>query len=85
MKVLKKTYVYFNLKNVISQKFEKMESWNWVVNNFDVLFSGLGVYVLSLIVGIIVFVVFKSKKSLNKTSMKNITAGRDVVGRDKNN
>ncbi|WP_318418029.1 hypothetical protein [Photobacterium leiognathi] len=60
---------------------------NWVCENFDVLFSGLGVYVISLIVAAIVAVVgyffFKSKASSNNVTMSKIRAGGDVVGRDK--
>jgi hypothetical protein len=60
-----------------------MEIWGWIVSNFDVLFSGLGVYIVSLVVGLLVFFFFRSKTSSNKVSMKNIFAGGDVVGRDK--
>jgi hypothetical protein len=59
----------------------------WVSDNFNVLFSGLGVYVISLIVTAIVAVVgylfFKSNASSNRVTMDNISAGGDVVGRDK--
>ncbi|WP_102313411.1 hypothetical protein BCV29_14940 [Vibrio cyclitrophicus] len=59
----------------------------WVVDNFNVLFSGLGVYVISLIVAAIVAVVgyffFRSKASSNNVTMSNIRANGDVVGRDK--
>jgi uncharacterized membrane protein len=60
-----------------------MEVWDWIVSKFDVLFSGLGVYIISLVVGLLIFFFFRSKTSSNKVSMKNISAGRDVVGRDK--
>lgn len=60
---------------------------NWVSKNFDVLFSGLGVYVVSLIVAAIVAVIgyffFRSKASSNNVTMSDIHAGGDVVGRDK--
>ncbi len=62
---------------------------NWIELKFDVLFSGLGVYVIGLAVTIIIAVIgtvfFKKKPtgSINKVTMKNITAGGDVVGRDK--
>ncbi|BEE08471.1 MULTISPECIES: hypothetical protein [Aeromonas] len=62
---------------------------NWIELKFDVLFSGLGVYVIGLAVTIIIAVIgtvfFKKKptESINKVTMKNITAGGDVVGRDK--
>ncbi len=62
------------------------KAWNWVVDNFNVLFSGLGVYVISLVGMLIVAVVgyfFRKKNSINKVTMKNINAGGDVVGRDK--
>ncbi|ASJ37593.1 MULTISPECIES: hypothetical protein [Vibrio] len=63
------------------------EAINWVCENFDVLFSGLGVYVVSLIVAAIVAVIgyffFRSKASSNNVTMSNIRAGGDVVGRDK--
>lgn len=63
------------------------EALKWVSDNFDVLFSGLGVYVISLfvaaIVAIVGYVFFKSKASSNKVTMSNISAGGDVVGRDK--
>lgn len=62
-------------------------SWAWVVSKFDILFSGLGVYVISLVVSIFVvilaFIFRKSRASANKVSMNNIKAGGDVVGRDK--
>ncbi|MFM5815071.1 hypothetical protein ACET6Q_11170 [Aeromonas dhakensis] len=62
---------------------------NWIELKFDVLFSGLGVYVIGLAVTIIIAVIgtvfFKKNPtgSINKVTMKNITAGGDVVGRDK--
>ncbi|BDA59220.1 hypothetical protein [Shewanella xiamenensis] len=60
---------------------------NWLGENFNVLFSGLGVYVLSLIVTGIVTVLgylfFRSKASSNNVSMIDVKAGGDVVGRDK--
>ncbi|HGF5083697.1 TPA: hypothetical protein ACF5BU_003578 [Vibrio parahaemolyticus] len=63
------------------------EAINWVCENFDVLFSGLGVYVVSLIVAAIVAVIgyffFRSKVSSNNVTMSDIRAGGDVVGRDK--
>ena len=63
------------------------EALNWVSENFNVLFSGLGVYVISLIVAAIVAVIgyffFRSKASSNNVTMSNIRAGGDVVGRDK--
>jgi len=59
----------------------------WLNDNFNVLFSGLGVYGISLIVTAIATVIgylfFKSKRSINKVTMQNISAGGDVVGRDK--
>jgi len=57
---------------------------HWVQQKFDVLFSGLGVFVLSLIISIIGYIFFRSRSSVNKVSQKNIRAGGDVVGRDKN-
>lgn len=63
------------------------EALKWVSDNFDVLFSGLGVYVISSFVAAIVAIIgyffFKSKASTNKVTMSNINAGGDVVGRDK--
>lgn len=63
------------------------EALKWVSDNFDVLFSGLGVYVISSIIAAIVAIVgyffFKSKASSNKVTMSNINAGGDVTGRDK--
>lgn len=59
----------------------------WVVSNFNTLFSGLGVYVISLIIAAIVavlgFVLRKKSASVYKVSQGNIIAGGDVVGRDK--
>lgn len=59
----------------------------WVSDNFNVLFSGLGVYVISLLVAAIVavigYVFFRSKASSNNVTMSDIRAGGDVVGRDK--
>lgn len=59
----------------------------WVSDNFNTLFSGLGVYVISLIIAAIVavigYVFFRSKASSNNVTMSKITAGGDVVGRDK--
>lgn len=55
----------------------------WVSDNFNVLFSGLGVYAISLIVAVIGYFFFKSKASSNKVTMNNISSGGDVVGRDK--
>jgi hypothetical protein len=60
-----------------------MKVWDWIVSKFDVLFSGLGVYIISLVVGLLIFFFVRSKTSSNKVSMKNISAGGDVVGRDK--
>ncbi len=55
----------------------------WIQRKFDVLFSGLGVFVLSLIISIIGYLFFRSRSSVNKVSQKSIRAGGDVVGRDK--
>ena len=59
----------------------------WVESNFNTLFSGLGVYVISLIftaiVAVVGFVWRKKSNSVYKVSQKNIIAGGDVVGRDK--
>ncbi|WP_330926176.1 hypothetical protein [Candidatus Sororendozoicomonas aggregata] len=59
----------------------------WVESNFNTLFSGLGVYVISLIIAAIVavigFVRRKKSTSVYKVTQKNIIAGGDVVGRDK--
>lgn len=59
------------------------EALKWVSDNFDVLFSGLGVYVIGSIATVIGYCFFKSKASSNKVTMNNISAGGDVVGRDK--
>ncbi|EPG0528883.1 MULTISPECIES: hypothetical protein [Vibrio] len=59
------------------------KAWNWVSENFDVLFSGLGVYVISLFVAVMGYFFFRSKTSSNNVKMSNIRAGGDVVGRDK--
>lgn len=62
------------------------KAWGWIADNFSVLFSGLGVYVISLIVMAIFAVVgycFRAKASVNKVTMKNVNAGGDVVGRNK--
>ncbi|WP_125718564.1 hypothetical protein [Pseudoalteromonas rubra] len=59
------------------------EALKWVSDNFDVLFSGLGVYVISSIIAIVGYFFFKSKASSNKVTMSNINAGGDVTGRDK--
>lgn len=56
----------------------------WISSKFDVLFSGLGVYVLSLIIGGILYVFIRSSgSSANKVKQSGIVAGGDVVGRDK--
>ncbi|MFM4835343.1 hypothetical protein ACEUCO_01705 [Aeromonas veronii] len=63
--------------------------FNWIELKFDVLFSGLGVYVIGLAVTMIIAVIgtvfFKKNAtgSISKVTMNNITAGGDVVGRDK--
>ncbi|MFA5924393.1 MAG: hypothetical protein WC856_24390 [Methylococcaceae bacterium] len=48
-----------------------------IYSNYEWLFSGLGVFILG---------VFFTKRasSTNNTKQQNITAGGDVVGRDKN-
>ncbi|PAJ76313.1 hypothetical protein CJF42_00520 [Pseudoalteromonas sp. NBT06-2] len=56
---------------VVKQFIENNEWVTWV-------FSGVGVTVLLIIFGFM-----KSQGSINKTNQKNITAGGDVVGRDK--
>jgi hypothetical protein len=62
-------------------------AWDWIVNNFNTLFSGLGVYAVGLIISMIValfgFFFSRSKNSVNKVTIKNVSAGGDVVGRDK--
>lgn len=55
-----------------------MEVIEFFGKNYTWLFSGAGVTILLVILGLI-----KSKESTNKTNQKNIRAGRDVVGRDK--
>ena len=66
-----------------------MESiFDWISSNFNVLFSGLGVYVISLIVslmpGALGFLFIRRRISINKVRMKNVISEGDVVGRDKN-
>ncbi len=56
---------------VIKQFIENNEWVTWV-------FSGIGVTVIAIVFGFM-----KSKGSIHKTNQKNITAGGDVVGRDK--
>ena len=49
----------------------------FLVSNYEWLFSGLGILVLGLF--------FKSRSSfVNKVTQKNIKARGDVIGRDKN-
>ena len=63
------------------------DALKWVSDNFHILFSGLGVYVISLIVAAIVallgYFFFRSKASSNNVTMSNLKAGGDIVGRDK--
>ena len=54
----------------------------WLVDNFEVLFSGVGVYILSLLLGGI-FLFIRNRSSQNKVTQREINAGGDVVGRDK--
>lgn len=66
-----------------------MESiFDWISSNFNVLFSGLGVYVISLIVSLMLgalgFLFIRRRISINKVRMKNVISEGDVVGRDKN-
>lgn len=58
----------------------------WIQDNFNTLFSGLGVYVISILVSgffALIGFVFYRKGDVNKVRQNNITAGGDVVGRDK--
>ncbi len=55
----------------------------WVQDHFNTLFSGLGVYIISLIIGVLCFLFFRSRSTANKVSQNNIVSGGDVVGRDK--
>ena len=57
----------------------------WVQDNCNTLFSGLGVYVISLLVGLVCFIIYRKVRSENKVNQKNIVAGGDVIGRDKRN
>lgn len=58
-----------------------MELVNWIRDNCEWVFSGIGTAIISLGVGSIV--IYKINSS-NKVSMKNVKAGNDVTGRDKN-
>lgn len=61
-----------------------VEFWQWVHDKFDVLFSGLGIYVISTFFAIVGFFLFRKRSSgSNKVYMSNIKAGGDVTGRDK--
>lgn len=55
----------------------------YIEENHEWMFSGIGVYILSAIVGIIIFLLFRKFRSGNNVSQSNIIAGGDVVGRDK--
>ncbi|NOR69725.1 MAG: hypothetical protein GQ532_08555 [Methylomarinum sp.] len=50
---------------------------NLIKDNYQWVFSGIGVLLIS-------FFIKNKTSSPNKVTQKNITAGGDVVGRDKN-
>ncbi len=51
--------------------------------NYEWVFSGLGVYILGAIASIIMLLLFRKFRSGSNVTQKNIVAGGDVVGRDK--
>lgn len=59
----------------------------WIEAKADVLFSGLGVYVIELLITglglLLAFLFFRKKSSTNQVTISNVSAGGDVVGRDK--
>jgi len=59
------------------------EIWQWINDKFDVLFSGLGVFLISLIISAIYLFFCRRGSTTNKVHQRNIIAGGDVVGRDK--
>ena len=59
----------------------------WIATKADVLFSGLGVYVIELLITgiglLLAFLFFRKKSATNQVTISNVNAGGDVVGRDK--
>jgi len=59
------------------------DCFQWVKDNFDVLFSGIGVFIISVIGSVLGWIVFRKKNPDNQVKQENIVAGGDVTGRDK--
>lgn len=59
---------------------------SFIKTDYQWFFSGLGVLLISLLISCLVYFFRKRKmsSSFNKVTQKNIVAGGDVVGRDKN-
>ncbi|OUL59293.1 hypothetical protein [Pseudoalteromonas ulvae] len=60
-----------------------MDFINYIKENTSWIFSGIGVYIISAVIGLIIFIFVRKKLSINKVKQSNIIAGGDVVGRDK--
>ncbi|PPK74962.1 hypothetical protein B0F87_107205 [Methylobacter tundripaludum] len=59
---------------------------SFIKTDYQWFFSGFGVLLISLLISCLVYFFRKRKmsSSFNKVTQKNIVAGGDVVGRDKN-
>lgn len=58
---------------------------SFIKTDYQWIFSGIGVLIISLLISCLVYFFIKRKmsSSSNKVTQKNIVAGGDVVGRDK--
>lgn len=59
-----------------------MDITQFISDNYQWIFSGIGVAIFSGLAGF--FICKKSTRDINKVTQKDIHAGGDVVGRDKN-
>jgi|TARA_R110001599_G_scaffold110770_1_gene274802 flagellar biosynthesis/type III secretory pathway M-ring protein FliF/YscJ len=56
---------------------------NYLKENHQWLFSGIGVFIISSFVALVIYMFKRKSNSANNVKQENIIAGGDVTGRDK--